>query len=220
MKNLTLFETLRTIQDGEEYLWLDEHLERLKKSIQEVRGGDMFDTISIKEDLLTLLPFPKDQRMKIMVDPERGISFELHELIPLPVVCYQKGVSIVDVVFERPESHLKYETTVYKKYATVEDENWKETVFIDEKGFLREGNITNIFCLIEGSWVTPPAEACFPGLMRHQVLNQLGAQERPITKKEAQSATSILLTNSVKGVIPVRGWNGILFEIIQLKANF
>lgn len=210
MHKYTLFETLRTVNKGKGYLWLDLHLRRLKNT-SSLKPEELK---TIQFHLRSLLPFSQEEKIKISVSPQ-GVFFEIKNLQELPRLCYEKGVKVKDVFYERIDPNLKYQAEAYKIYGKPEDEHWEETFFIDTKGFVREGNITNVFFLLDGTWVTPPKEVCFPGLMRERVLKKLKAKERMIKKEEALRASSILLTNSVKGAIPVRTWGNQEFSITQ-----
>lgn len=210
MNKHTLFETLRTVNKGKDYLWLDLHLRRLKNT-SSLKPEELK---TLQSQLRSLLPFSQEKKIKISVSPQ-GVFFEIQNLQELPRLCYEKGVKVKDVLYERKNPNLKYQAEAYKIYGKPEDENWEETLFVDQKGFIREGNITNVFFLLEDGWVTPPGFVCFRGLMRQRVSKKLKAKERMITKEEALLASSILLTNSVKGAIPVRTWRNQEFSIPQ-----
>lgn len=206
-KSLTLFETFRTVDEGQGYLWLDEHFARIEKTVSQSERKQLSP---IKKQLQSLLPFDADKRIRLIVDQE-DVRYEIQPLNTLPELVYQQGVVVRDVVFERPNPSLKYETDVYAQYAPGPKDTWFETIFVDSDGFVREGNITNVFFVIDDVLVTPPVSQCLPGIARANVLEQVRRtpqkiEERPITKTEALTASSMFLTNSVKGVIPVKKW--------------
>jgi len=82
-----------------------------------------------------------------------------------------------------------------------------EVLFMNERGELAEGAITNVFLEISGGLYTPPA-ACglLEGVYRRRVLadRSLRAAERVLYPEDMERADRIFLTNSVRGLLPAR----------------
>ena len=105
-----------------------------------------------------------------------------------------------------------------------------EPVFVDAAGLLLEGATTNIFAVIEGRVLTPPADGrILPGVVRGQVLRSLGnrAAEKLISLEQLHGADEVFVTNALLGVMPVArvdeqaydaGKNPITREIIAAIA--
>lgn len=75
-----------------------------------------------------------------------------------------------------------------------------ELLFLNEKGEVTQGSISNLFLLQRGVWRTP-AIACglLPGIWRARMLRKLSAQETVISIPDLLNADEILLGNSVRG---------------------
>jgi branched-subunit amino acid aminotransferase/4-amino-4-deoxychorismate lyase len=77
-----------------------------------------------------------------------------------------------------------------------------------------EGSFSNIFCVLDGTLVTPPLDrGILPGLVRERILR--ACRERGIPVREAhirdhdlERAEEILLTSSVRGITPVDALRG------------
>jgi para-aminobenzoate synthetase/4-amino-4-deoxychorismate lyase len=64
-----------------------------------------------------------------------------------------------------------------------------------------------VFVKLDGRWYTPPVSCgLLPGVMRAELLADaaLGATERVIPLAELDRAQALMLTNSVRGRVPVR----------------
>ena len=81
-----------------------------------------------------------------------------------------------------------------------------DVIFCNEKGLVTEGCITNIFIYSEGVYTTPPiGDGLLAGTMRRHLLEQADVSiiEQSITVDDVNSAESIFLCNSVRGVVQV-----------------
>jgi para-aminobenzoate synthetase/4-amino-4-deoxychorismate lyase len=82
-----------------------------------------------------------------------------------------------------------------------------EVLFLNERGELAEASRHNVFVDKGGRWVTPPiASGALPGIMRREVLadRAWNAVEEPVSLGDLQAAQRLFLTNSVRGIVPVR----------------
>jgi len=81
-----------------------------------------------------------------------------------------------------------------------------EALLLNERGLLVEGSRSNVVVRLHGELFTPPAEdGCLPGTVRRRLLEQGFVTERSLDPEELRSASEILLTNSLIGVLAV-GW--------------
>jgi branched-subunit amino acid aminotransferase/4-amino-4-deoxychorismate lyase len=80
---------------------------------------------------------------------------------------------------------------------------------LNEKGFLAEGSISNIFLVKGGALVTPSLESgILPGITRAAVLKLaesggLKIEERQVSYEELKQAEEAFFTNSVLEVMPI-----------------
>jgi para-aminobenzoate synthetase/4-amino-4-deoxychorismate lyase len=76
-----------------------------------------------------------------------------------------------------------------------------------DRGELLETGTANLFAVSRGVVFTPPADGrILPGIVRARLLadRHLAVQEATLTRAGLRGVTEILLTNCVRGVIPVR----------------
>ena len=58
----------------------------------------------------------------------------------------QGEIEVDHIVYTRPKARAKYDTVHYQDMNTLmAQKGVTEIIFVDEKGFIREGNVTNIF---------------------------------------------------------------------------
>lgn len=84
-----------------------------------------------------------------------------------------------------------------------------EALLSDERGALVEGSASNLLVVEEGRVLAPgPAQGALPGITREVVLARLRddgfeVAERTVPRAEAHAAAEILLTSSLREVVPV-----------------
>jgi branched-subunit amino acid aminotransferase/4-amino-4-deoxychorismate lyase len=84
-----------------------------------------------------------------------------------------------------------------------------EALVFDEEGLLLEGAVSNVFLVVSGNLITPPADGrILAGITRRWVLETAGSQgiscqEASITREDLLGAEEVFLTNSVRGVMAV-----------------
>ncbi len=75
-----------------------------------------------------------------------------------------------------------------------------EIIFMNERGEITEGAISNIFIRVKEQWMTPLVTCgLLPGTMRSKMIEELGAIEKVITLDQLSNADEILVCNSVRG---------------------
>ena len=84
----------------------------------------------------------------------------------------------------------------------------------DETGEILETDRANVFAVIDGVLLTPPADGrLLPGTTRAAVMRAAHAHgikvgQKPLTLDELASATEVFVTNAVVGVLPVTAVDG------------
>jgi len=85
------------------------------------------------------------------------------------------------------------------------ENNYAEVIFTNEKGFVTEGCISNIFILKDGQWKTPQISCgLLPGIWRNKMINELNAEEENITIEDLKNADEVMICNSVRGSTTVK----------------
>jgi branched-chain amino acid aminotransferase len=83
--------------------------------------------------------------------------------------------------------------------AYAEERGASEAIFANTVGNLCEGTGTNVFCVFDGSLVTPPLSAgCLSGVTRNLVVEWCGAQERDIRLAHLAGADEVFLTSTTR----------------------
>jgi anthranilate synthase/aminodeoxychorismate synthase-like glutamine amidotransferase len=91
----------------------------------------------------------------------------------------------------------------------------EQVLLTDETGELLETDRANLFAVIDGVLLTPPADGrLLPGTTRAAVLRAaraLGVRtgQKPLTLGELADASEVFVTNAVVGVLPVRAVTGV-----------
>ncbi|QDY70315.1 4-amino-4-deoxychorismate lyase [Qingshengfaniella alkalisoli] len=80
-----------------------------------------------------------------------------------------------------------------------------EWLFLNERGELCEGTISNLFVVTADGRHVTPALSCglLPGVLRQSLL-QSGWREAVLTLDDLKDATEAFMGNSLRGLIPVR----------------
>jgi para-aminobenzoate synthetase/4-amino-4-deoxychorismate lyase len=77
-----------------------------------------------------------------------------------------------------------------------------EVVFLNERGELTEGSITNLFVQRDGTLLTPPlSSGLLPGTLRAELLATGKASEQLLTLDDLERSDAIWLGNSVRGLM-------------------
>ncbi|MEQ9695761.1 aminotransferase class IV family protein [Shimia sp. SDUM112013] len=99
---------------------------------------------------------------------------------------------------------LRHKTTrraLYDRARTELPDGVQEWVFLNTRGEVCEGSITNIaFETSKGDWFTPPvACGCLPGVYRQTMLDAGHWREAVLTLADLRAARQIVLTNALRG---------------------
>ena len=76
-------------------------------------------------------------------------------------------------------------------------------------GLMTEGSASNIFVVVNGTLVTPPkGKFILPGVTRDLVLelaraHGLACEERDVTESELRNAEELMLSSSIKELLPI-----------------
>jgi len=202
------FSLIETIlwQDG--YVRLSLHLKRLRES------AAYFDFAYNENEILEKLRDAEKHfiisgryKVRLLLDKEGTIQIGAEPL------AYQKTESgraaISSVRTSSRDRFLFHKTTrrdlyqsEYEKYSV---QGFFDVIFMNEKGEITEGVISNIFIKKDGNYYTPPVECgLLNGVFRQEFLaKSSNAAERTLSLEDLYSADEIYLTNSVRGMMKV-----------------
>jgi para-aminobenzoate synthetase / 4-amino-4-deoxychorismate lyase len=197
---VTLIETMLWERQGGFYL-LDRHLARLADSAAYFGLG--FDRASIL-DLLNSQAFTaKRMRVRLTLD-DVGPDVTA---VPLPLNPPVFRFAIAPERLDSQSLWLVHKTTNRAFYDEPRqrahaNHGVDEVVFLNERGELTEGSITNLFIDRAGMLLTPPlSSGLLPGTLRAELVTSGKAVEQVLMLDDLEAAEAIWLGNSVRGLI-------------------
>ena len=92
-------------------------------------------------------------------------------------------------------------------------------IFLNSKGQLAEGSLSNLF-FIKDNVIYTPADDCglLPGIMRHKVVelleeNTISCQKGHYSLEELLAADEVFVTNSLMEIMPVNRIDDQVFKV-------
>lgn len=206
-----------TILIKKEAIFLEEHINRLNKSIDIMNLGEHINTKFIKN-------FIKEEKLKNIVlkivVTEKNIVFSTRE-IKYSKEDYENGFKLkLSYVLRNPTSRmtyiksLSYNENLYE-YNKANKEGFNEVVFLNIYGNIAEGATSNIFIIKDKKIYTPMiSDGILPGVVRNWVIENFEVCEKHLNKKDLYSADEVFITNSVLGIMKV-----VQFEEKKYNTN-
>ncbi len=198
----SLIESIRWEREKGFHL-LDLHLNRLVDTARYFQIS--LDLENVKKRLTTLeTKFRKERyKVRVLVDLEGEIKINYQPLekmiLPVKVKLSRERID--------PNNLFLYHKTTYrhlydKERSLANREGFFEVIFINNKGELTEGAISNIFLLIQDKLFTPSLTCgLLPGVLRQYLLEKGGVSERVLYLDDILRAQKIFIGNSVRGLL-------------------
>ena len=209
-----------TILVKEKAVFLDEHIERLNKSINALSLGKAIN----KDDVISFINENniKNKALKIVVT-EKKLVYATRD-IKYKDEDYINGfkVRISEVLRNSTSRVVAFKTLNYLEniieYELCQSSGFNEAIFFNELGNLCEGCTSNIFIVKNKKIYTPPVkDGLLPGVVRNWVIKNFQVKETRITKEELLNSDEVFLTNSLVGVIKVSSIEDKLFDSEVVK---
>lgn len=209
-----------TILVKEKAIFLDEHIERLNKSINALSLGKAIN----KDDVISFINENniKNKALKIVVT-EKNLVYATRD-IKYKDEDYINGfkVRISEVLRNSTSRVVAFKTLNYLEniieYELCQSSGFNEAIFFNELGNLCEGCTSNIFIVKNKKIYTPPVkDGLLPGVVRNWVIKNFQVKETRITKEELLNSDEVFLTNSLVGVIKVSSIEDKLFDSEVVK---
>jgi len=199
--SFSLFETI--LHDGKGLRHLPEHLKRLENSARYF--GFPFPIAEIDQHL-GALERHEPCRVKLSLWNDGRIQVETFGIDAVPrvaeVVISTTRIDSRNIFQRHKTSRRDLYDDQYKKARLA---GFYEVLYLNEEEQVAETSRHNIFAKIAGQWCTPPVSAgILPGIERAQTIAELKAVETALTMEDLRAAQEIILTNSVRGRVPVR----------------
>jgi para-aminobenzoate synthetase/4-amino-4-deoxychorismate lyase len=203
------FDILETILWDKDngFAYLEEHLERARNS--QVYFGREWNAENANKSLrrlkdLLLRRKIKYARVRVIISKNGRLKTEYTILEKagwnkqkLKLKISEKATNSKDVFLYHKTTNREFYDDEFKK---AHSEGFDEVIFVNEKGEVTEGAITNIFILNKEGWRTPSLKCgLLPGIWRKKMICELRAEAKIITLEDLKTATRIIIGNSVRG---------------------
>jgi para-aminobenzoate synthetase/4-amino-4-deoxychorismate lyase len=195
---------------GAGFRFLADHLRRLASSARYF--GFRFREESLRAALRSALPKEAPatpQKVRLLLARNGEACVAISPLDPIVTGTGAARVTLSSITVSSQDPFVRHKTT-HREWRdealrTARAGGFDEVLFLNERGELTEGAITNLFVESDGRLLTPPASCgLLEGILRRHVLADRSrrASERVLYPGDLENAARILLTNSVRGVIP------------------
>lgn len=219
------YEVVRII--GKQFLFLDDHLERLKASSRN-SGLTFPGADTIRENLKLLLGANSfhDGNIRICLQQSSARETELLcYFVPwyYPDECtYLSGVQLVSYAHERPDPGIKkwddnFRTNIKKH---IRAHGVYEALLLNKQNQITEGSRSNVFFIdASNRLITPPEKHILPGITRKYVLQicrqeQIEAIEKQVSLEDLGSLEGCFISGTSPKILPV--WQ---IDHVQFRAD-
>lgn len=232
-----IYEVIRVI-DGIP-LFLEEHIDRLKKSAKLLNCSidNITDVITMDtKKIITLNDMP-EKNLKILIYnidnpiPDYYIFF-IESFYPKKEL-YQKGIKTISYKAVRDNPQAKVVKTNFRENinAALKKNNAYEALLLNEVGEITEGSRSNVFFVKDGSLYTSPSKDVLLGITRAHIIElckNLGINviEQPITYRFLEDCDGLFITGTSPNVLPISQVDDRLFAsprnniIITIMKSF
>ena len=196
-----LIETFRW-EPGAGVIRRDRHLARLARSA--ARLGIVPQGA---QRLLDGVTGPGPLRCRLSVDRDGKCALTTAPFVPLPAGTLWQ-LALAGPRLHSGDPWLGVKTTQRALYDSARanlPDGVDEMIFLNERGELCEGTITNLFVRRRDRLLTPPlASGLLPGILRETLLERGEAEESSLTPESLQTAKALYVGNSLRGLIRAR----------------
>jgi para-aminobenzoate synthetase/4-amino-4-deoxychorismate lyase len=169
-------------------------------------------------------PKPGPRKVRLLLDPEGGLRIE-SEILPESAVSPAAKPVRIRISAERtdPRDRMLFHKTTHRPvyaaaFKAATEAGFDDVLFLNLRGEVTEGAISNIFIEKDGRWFTPPVECgLLAGVFRRHLLElrpgeqplpggeqdqvfAAGVQERVLYPGDLRQAGAVYLTNAVRGL--------------------
>jgi para-aminobenzoate synthetase/4-amino-4-deoxychorismate lyase len=215
LKATFLVETVPDFSLIESILFENGRLHRLQAHFERLRDSAFYFDFPFEEEEiagrlqteLAELSAGYKYKVRLLLDRFGNLAIEVTEV---PVFSSKRPlIAISDIRTHSQDRFLFHKTTnrylydnQFRRYSA---QGFFDVIFLNEKGEVTEGAVTNIFIKVDDAYFTPPIESgLLNGVWRRSFLqDNPNAIEKTLTPDDLKEADGIYLTNSVRGMIRV-----------------
>ena len=194
--DLRLIETL--LWDGTAFARLDRHLARLAASAAVL--GFVHDPKAVAR-ALGAVDGPTPLRVRLTLGRAGDVRMSA---APLPEAKSEWRIAVSPVRLAADDPRLRHKTSdraLYDGTRAALPDGTDEVIFLNERGEVCEGTITNVFFDLGDGLCTPPLTCgCLPGVLRAEMLAMGQAREAVLTAADLSRAR-LWVGNSLRGLI-------------------
>ncbi|WP_291730758.1 aminotransferase class IV family protein [Leisingera sp. F5] len=205
VQNDPAFRLIETLgwHPGEGFRHLEQHLARMARS---AAGFGIPFHAEQAQDVLALAQGDAPLRCRLTLDADGRLELTTAPLGGIPAAW---RLGIAETRLQAADTWLQHKTTcrgVYDQARAALPDGADELLFLNERGELCEGTITNLFVTCaDGQMVTPPlSSGLLPGILRQVLLDSGRCREAVLLRQDLDQAQAIHMGNSLRGLIPVQ----------------
>ena len=204
------YEVIRVI-DGRP-LFLEEHLERLGRTLAGVEEKYTVDTEELRDGIARLLAANgvRSDNVKMILSGGRicviinGASYPTNRM-------YNDGVRVGILEAERinPQAKISNHSLRAAADRLLTDEGYFEVLLQDRNGCITEGSRSNVFFIKDGEVITSPPEGVLLGITRQRIVriceaNDIPVVMRRIERSELDDFDAAFISGTSPKVLPIR----------------
>ena len=201
------FSLVETLLWHDKYPLLAMHLSRLEDSADYF--GFIFDRAKVETELLTVangFPGNESHKVRLLLSSDGSIDIE-HEAIREGAEAEGPAHACIAPQRIDPSDRLLFHKTTHRPLylnalKVAKEAGFVDALFLNMRGELTEGAISNIFIEKDGCWSTPPVECgLLPGVYRRHMLEaRPEIEEKILHLDDLKAADAVYLTNAVRGL--------------------
>jgi para-aminobenzoate synthetase/4-amino-4-deoxychorismate lyase len=206
MRTIEPFSLIETMLWNGSFPLIDLHLDRLADSANYF--GFSCDRTAIKSALLVeadQFPDQRPRKLRLLLDSDGASHIETEPIADLSSPAPAR-VCIADERTDPDDRFLFHKTTNRTLYnsalAAASRAAFADVLFLNKRGELTEGAISNVLIEKDGRWYTPPLSCgVLPGVYRHHLLETRGnLEEKILTLEDVRNADAVYICNAVRGL--------------------
>ncbi|WP_226554168.1 aminotransferase class IV family protein [Celeribacter naphthalenivorans] len=178
------------------------HLARMARTAAQLDVA--FDPVQA-ERLMAEFDADTPRRMRMTLDREGGLELQDAPLAPSKPLFL---VHLHETRLDPADPWLVVKTTersLYDQARAALPEGLDELLFLNTRGEICEGTITNVFLERDGDMLTPAVSSgLLPGVLREELLAEGRVKEAVLTEADLRAAERLWVGNSLRGLIPAQ----------------
>jgi para-aminobenzoate synthetase/4-amino-4-deoxychorismate lyase len=159
-------------------------------------------------------PRPAPRKVRLLLGPEGGLRIE-SAILPVSAIQPESATSTdakparvrISTARTDPRDRMLFHKTTHRPvyaaaYGAATEAGFDDVLFLNLRGEVTEGAISNIFIEKDGRWFTPPVECgLLAGVFRRHLLEtRPGIEEKVLYPGDLRQADTVYLTNAVRGL--------------------